>query len=310
MAESKPPNRTKPAKGWHHRYAQVTLPALVGGFSLLLALAFGANAAAAATSLAATATSVTQTVTCPSGMAQLDTWGAIQGASQGGTASVSFTVAAGCNVQLSLVSYKAPAAAFSADTASQQTVFDTATATLAAGAHTLSVDVPNCFFQVDFVIGQPITNLGPAGSNNLYSAQGRLISAINGGTSSCSAATPVTDATGTGSTGNQTPVTVTVTPTVTTTTTTVIPAGPITWAPGFGPNGVVASVQTAPTTTATNTGAVLGTQTAPVMVASLPSTSTDSGDNNGAFLLGIASIALGLVLLRAGRPVPIASRLD
>jgi hypothetical protein len=245
-------------------------------------------------------------------MAQLSTWGAIQGASQGGTASVTFTVAADCNVQLSLVSYQAPAATFSEDTASQQTIFDTATATLAAGAHTLSVDVPNCFFQVDFILGSPIATLGPAGSSNFYSAQGRLISAMNGGTASCSAGSNETgggtDTTNTGSTGNQIPVTVSVTPTVTTTTT-VIPAGPITWAPGFGPNGVVASVQTAPATSG-NSGAVLGTQAAPVSVANLPSTSTDGGDNNGIRLLGIAAVALGLVLLRVGRPVQAESRLD
>jgi hypothetical protein len=285
-----------------------TLPALVGLFGLLLALSFGGGTAAAATT---GATSAQQTLACPSGMAQLSTWGAIQGASQGGTASVDFTVAADCNVQLSLVSYQAPAATFSEDTASQQTIFDTATATLAAGAHTLSVDVPNCFFQVDFILGSPIATLGPAGSSNFYSAQGRLISAMNGGTAQCSAGTTdtggSTDTTNTGSTGNQIPVTVTVTPTVT-----VIPAGPITWAPGFGPNGAVASVQTAPTTTATNTntGAVLGNQTAPVSVANLPSTSTDGGDNNGIRLLGIAAVALGLVLLRLGRPVQAEGRLD
>lgn len=271
-----------------------TLPGLVAVFGFLIALFLvGANSAEA--------------VTCPSGAAQLSSGGSI-GASQGGTASVNFTVAAGCNVQLSLVSYKAPSAGFDASTASQQVLFDSSTATLAAGAHTLSVSVPNCFFQVDFVFGAPLATLGPAGSNNFYSSQGRLISAANGGSTSCAVTTGGTTG-GTGSTGNQTPVTVT-TPTVTTTTTTVIPAGPITWAPGFGPNGAVASVQTAPTTTATNTntGAVLGTQTAPVAVANLPSTSTD-GDNN-IRLVGIAAVALGLVLLRVGRPGQARSRLD
>jgi hypothetical protein len=219
-------------------------------------------------------------------MAQLSAAGAIQGASQGGTATVNFTVAAGCNVQLSLVSYKAPSATFSGDTANQQVLFDAATTTLAAGAHSLSVSVPNCFFQVDFVLGQPIAQLGPG---NFYGPQGRLISSSNGGSTSCAAATggtPNTGGTGstgtsgTGSTANQIPVTVTA-PTVSTTTTTVTPV-------------VVASAQTAPTT-ATNTGAVAGTQTAPGSVASLPSTSTDGGDNNGMLLLGIASVAMGIV---------------
>ncbi|MDQ2912328.1 MAG: hypothetical protein M3T56_03635, partial [Chloroflexota bacterium] len=192
-----------------------TLPALIAVFALLLALSIGTNTAAAATSTAANAT---QTVTCPSGLAQVSAGGAIQGASQGGTATVNFTVAAGCNVQLSLVSYKAPSAAFSAETASQQVLFDSATATLAAGAQTLSVSVPNCFFQVDFVLGSPIAQLGTGG---FYGSQGRLISAMNGGTTSCTAAGGgTTDTGGTGSTGNVIPVTVTVAPTVTTTVTT------------------------------------------------------------------------------------------
>jgi hypothetical protein len=276
-----------------------TLTALIGILGLVLALNLTANSAAA--------------VTCPSGMAQLSAAGAIAGAAQGGTATVNFTVAAGCDVQLSLVSYKAPAGVFDAGTASQQVLFDSATATLAAGPHMLSVSVPNCFFQVDFVMGQPITQLGTGG---FYGSQGRLISAMNGGSTSCATSTGGTTETGgTGSTGNEIPVTVTVTPTVTTTTTTttttaVTPAGPITWAPGFGPGGVVASVQTAPMTQSTTSSAVLGTQSAPIAVASLPSTSTEGGDHNGIVLLGIASLAMGIVLLRAGRPAPIQSRLD
>jgi LPXTG-motif cell wall-anchored protein len=95
------------------------------------------------------------------------------------------------------------------------------------------------------------------------------------------------------------------------TTATVIPAGPITWASGFGPNGVVASVQTAPTTATTtgttagttgNNTAVAGVQTAPQTgtavagVSSLPSTNT--GDTNGLLGLGAALMALGAFLVR------------
>ncbi|MGH2471046.1 MAG: hypothetical protein ACRDG6_01385 [Candidatus Limnocylindria bacterium] len=277
-----------------------TLPGLVGAFALLLALSVGANAAAAATPVA---TGATQTVMCPSGRAQLSSMGFFHDAFQGRTVWIDFTIADGCNVELSLVSYKAPSDTFSADTASQQVLFDSATGTFAAGDHILSVDLPNCFFQLDFVFGAPLATLGPAGSNNFYSAQGRLISAYTSGTSACSAAAPtIPDTGGTGTTGTVRPVTTT---TATTVTTTVIPAGPITWAPGFGPSGAVASVQTAPTTG----GSVAGTQTAPISVSNLPSTSTD-GDNNGVILLGMASIAIGLVLLRAGRPVQAESRLD
>jgi hypothetical protein len=300
MAESESSNRTKLRKdGTTYMRKASTFTALIGILGLVLALNLTANSAAA--------------VTCPSGMAQLSAAGAIAGASQGGTATVNFTIAAGCNVELSLVSYQAPAATFDAGTASQQVLFDSATTTFAAGANSLSVSVPNCFFQVDFVMGQPITQLGSGG---FYGSQGRLISAVNGGSTSCTAATGgTTDTGGTGNTGTEIPVTVTVTPTVTTTTTTtttttaVTPAGPITWAPGFGPNGVVASVQTAPMTqTTTSTGAVLGTQSAPIAVANLPSTSTDGGDHNGIVLLGIASLAMGIVLLRAGRAAPIETR--
>ena len=106
--------------------------------------------------------------------------------------------------------------------------------------------------------------------------------------------------------------TVTITPTV---TTTVTAGGPITWAPGFGPNGVVASVQTAPTTKATTTttttgGVAAGTQTAPVVARGLSSTSTSGGDSTGMIALGLASLAAGLVLLRAGRPATMTKRLD
>ena len=270
-----------------------TLPAL-SACALILGLAVGANAALAST---ATPNSTQRTWACTTESRVTDVSG-ITGASQGGTASVSFMVGENCNVQLSLVSYKAPAATFSENTAGQQTMFDSTTATLSAGEHTLSVDVPSCFFQIDFVFGTPITTLGPAGSNNFYSAQGRLISAVNGGTSSCSTTSGGTTGGTTGSTGS----TGTVIPVNTTPTTTVIPAGPITWAPGFGPNGVVASVQPAPTNTA-----VAGVQSAPV-VASLPSTST-STDNNGMLAIGVAAVALGVVLLRA-KPASVRSRLE
>jgi hypothetical protein len=75
--------------------------------------------------------------------------------------------------------------------------------------------------------------------------------------------------------------------------TVVTPAGPITWAPGFGPNGAVAGVQTTPTTQTTQTTTaqqgVLGVQT-------LPSTST--GANGPLAGLGGILVALGAYLLR------------
>ncbi len=122
---------------------------------------------------------------CPTaGNAQVSSSSAIGIAN--GVATVSFTVAAGCqNVKLSLVSYKAPGPAFDATTADQQTVHSSNTVLLGAGNHTLTVAVPDCYYQVDFVYGDVIAKLGPAGSSNFYSAQGRLIKARNGGTASC-----------------------------------------------------------------------------------------------------------------------------
>jgi hypothetical protein len=103
---------------------------------------------------------------CPTaGNAQLNSSRDISLASS--IATVSFTVAAGCsNVKLSLVSYKAPGPAFDAKTADQRTVHDSKTVLLGAGNHTLTVAVPNCYYQVDFVFGDVIAKFGPAGSSN------------------------------------------------------------------------------------------------------------------------------------------------
>lgn len=99
---------------------------------------------------------------------------------------VSFTVPANCSVVLSLVSYQAPAATFDPATASQQTVFDSKDGvSFGPGDHSLAVNIPACFFQVDFVRGTVIQHLGPKGSNNFYDKQDRLISFGRGGTTAC-----------------------------------------------------------------------------------------------------------------------------
>ena len=82
---------------------------------------------------------------------------------------------------MSLVSYTAPGATFDANTASQQAIFDADTGTFTSGTYTLTVHIPNSFYQVDFVCGTPIDHFGPAGSNIFYSAQCRLFSASNAG---------------------------------------------------------------------------------------------------------------------------------
>lgn len=112
----------------------------------------------------------------------------------GDTATVSVDIAPGCsNLELSLVSYKAPGPTFSAETASQQVLFSSDDQPgLGAGPHSFHVMVPSCYYQIDFVYGSPITQLGPAGTDNFYNAQHRLIETTTGGTQSCVTSTPPT----------------------------------------------------------------------------------------------------------------------
>ncbi|HWB13988.1 MAG TPA: SdrD B-like domain-containing protein [Pirellulales bacterium] len=111
---------------------------------------------------------------------------------QGNVVTVTFTVPAGMNDQLSLVSYIAPGPSFDANTAYQQQIYDMATGIFTPGTHTLTVCIPNCYYQIDFICGLPICELGggpgygPDGSNIFYSAESRLISADNDGTNPCS----------------------------------------------------------------------------------------------------------------------------
>lgn len=104
---------------------------------------------------------------------------------QGDTVTANFTVAAGKSVTLSLVSYKAPAPTSNAQNLQLQEASEVATGTFSAGTHSLTVKVPDCYFQVDFVGGAPIDRFGPAGSNILYGVQGRLIGFANGGAAPC-----------------------------------------------------------------------------------------------------------------------------
>jgi hypothetical protein len=109
--------------------------------------------------------------------------GDLRGAAhEGDTVQVSFTVVAGAMPQLfTFVSYTAPSANYDANTAWKQKIFDSESGTFGPGTYTLSVTIPHSFFQVDFVAGSAIDQLGPAGSNIFYSSQNRLFSADNGG---------------------------------------------------------------------------------------------------------------------------------
>jgi hypothetical protein len=101
------------------------------------------------------------------------------------TVAFNVNVPAGQTHEVTFVSYTAPGPTFDANTASQQQIYDVATGNFGPGTHTLTIHVPNCYYQVDFVCGYAIDKLGPAGSNIFYSPQQRLISADNGGTHCC-----------------------------------------------------------------------------------------------------------------------------
>ena len=99
---------------------------------------------------------------------------------QGDTVEVIFTVPAGETPhRFSFVTYTAPGSTFDADIAHQQMVYDSDSGVIGPGVHTLTVTVPDSYFQIDFVCGEIIDHLGPAGSNIFYTPQGRLISADN-----------------------------------------------------------------------------------------------------------------------------------
>ncbi|MDB5320609.1 MAG: sdrD 1 [Phycisphaerales bacterium] len=102
---------------------------------------------------------------------------------QGDTVQVIFTVPSGAAThQFSFVSYTAPGSTFDADNAHQQMIYNSDTGVFGPGVHSLTVTAPDAYFQIDFVCGEIIDHLGPAGSNIFYTPQGRLLGADNGGT--------------------------------------------------------------------------------------------------------------------------------
>lgn len=76
-------------------------------------------------------------------------------AMQGGAATVSFKVEEECSgVLLTLASYKAKQPHFDAKT--KQPLYRHVTRRFEAGRHTVSVPVPDCYYQADFVYGEAI----------------------------------------------------------------------------------------------------------------------------------------------------------
>ncbi len=137
-----------------------------------------------------TPTNVSYKVTTPSGCSQSVT-NLAGNTQQGDTVTVTFTVPTGMNDQLTLLSYIAPGSSFSDSTAYEQVIYQQATGTFAPGTHSLTVQIPNSYYQIDFVCGPPIDQLepsqnndayGPDSANILYHAEDRFISSDNSGT--------------------------------------------------------------------------------------------------------------------------------
>jgi hypothetical protein len=129
-------------------------------------------------------TNVSFTVTAPDGTQTVVT--NLRGQTQqGDTVTANFTISptAPGPVFVSLAIYDAPGSSFNANDASQQVLDNVASGTFNPGqTGSLTVTIPGNFYQVDFVLGNAITQFGPAGSNVFFTPQGRLLSADNGGT--------------------------------------------------------------------------------------------------------------------------------
>lgn len=155
---------------------------------LLLALLSTIVVAFGLTSTAGSTTGTT-TTTCPGTYKEV-TWSDLS--VRGDRAKVVFDVAAGCkDVELTLVSYKAPGPTFDVNTAHLQTVHEYKTQLFSEGkGYTLEVSIPNCYFQVDFVYGKHIEKFGPPDSNNFYYRQGRSIRSQHAGSAPCAESSP------------------------------------------------------------------------------------------------------------------------
>ena len=101
----------------------------------------------------------------------------------GNRATAHFTLPANCKGQVvSLVSYTAPNGTDHKPFAEQK-LFKATTRTFnVSGDRNMSVEVPDCFFQVDLARGQPIQSFA---GGVTYNSQGRLLTASGGGSKSC-----------------------------------------------------------------------------------------------------------------------------
>ena len=98
---------------------------------------------------------------------------------QGDQVTVNFTVGGNSPATFTLVTYTAT----SNFDLTKQSILSVDTQTFAPGQHSLTVTIPNSYYQIDFVCGAAIANFNPA-ANITYHGMGRFIDSDNGGSES------------------------------------------------------------------------------------------------------------------------------
>jgi uncharacterized repeat protein (TIGR01451 family) len=179
----------------------------------------------------------------------------------GDTAVARFTVLAGCGeTQVSFASYKMLSGP---DNLFPQVLFDSDSHVLSEGQHSMTIHIPDCFWQIDLATGPVLPTID---ENNLYGS--RLAIALHGGGATCAQTPPgtTTATTGTTTTAPTTttsPVTTTTTTTTTTATTptaTTPTATTTTQAPVTAPPVVPSTTDVSITKVADKTDATVGQQ--------------------------------------------------
>lgn len=104
-------------------------------------------------------------------------------------ATATFTVPAHCTTPqvYTLVSYTAPNGTTGLPYTAQK-LYKSVTKTFGPGTHTMQVQVPDCFYQVDLVGGYPVATF--PNNQALYHNEHRFFRALHGGTKSCETPKP------------------------------------------------------------------------------------------------------------------------
>lgn len=98
------------------------------------------------------------------------------------TATVSFRLLNGCHLPIGLASYTNTGPKYDPQHVADEKLFDSVTGHYAddGQVHTLTVKIPNCYYEVDFFFGDLIPQFS---TTNQY--LGELVAAVNAGTTSC-----------------------------------------------------------------------------------------------------------------------------